>query len=84
MTAIITITTISSNITSLNLYSDVDGFVSAFETNVSRSSLISGYATNLIPTGTTVVRALSAEGPCTNYINIELTICQFSGVIQCI
>jgi hypothetical protein len=84
MTAIITITTISNNITSLNLYSNVDGFVSAFETNVPRSSLISGYSTNLIPIGTTIVRASSAEGPCTNYIDIDLTICQFSGSIECV
>ena len=84
MTAIITITTISNNITSLILYSNVDGFVSAFETNVPRSSLISGYSTNLIPIGTTIVRASSAEGPCTNYIDIDLTICQFSGSIECV
>jgi hypothetical protein len=73
MTGIITITTISINIPYLNLYSDVDGFISAFETNIPRSLLISGYSTNLIPTGTTIVRAASSVGPCTNYIDIELT-----------
>jgi hypothetical protein len=84
MTGIITITTISINIPYLNLYSDVDGFISAFETNIPRSLLISGYSTNLIPTGTTIVRAASSVGPCTNYIDIELINCQFDGSIECI
>lgn len=72
-TANIVLTTAGSDQNLFNLYSDVDGFLSAFETNVSKVDLLSGnYYSSNIPNGTTIVR-LYALGPCTNYIDIPIT-----------
>ena len=68
----IVLTTAGGDHNLFNLYSDTDGFVSPFETNVSVVDLLSGnyYSTN-IPDGTTIVR-IYALGPCTNYIDISI------------
>lgn len=71
MTGIITISNIGINITNFNLFSNVDNYTSAFETNVSAFNINSGHSTNLIPAGTTIVRAMST-GNCSNYIDISL------------
>ena len=39
-----------------NLYSDVDGFVVPFEQNVSRSKLLTGFTSTLVPVDTTVIK----------------------------
>jgi len=70
--AIITLTgTVGTDVGPFDLYSDTDSYGSSFETGVSRSDLISGYTSNLVPTGTSVVRVKST-GTCTNYIDIPL------------
>lgn len=71
MTGIITISTIGNDVTSFNLFSNVDDYTSAFETNVLASDINVGYSTNLIPSGTTTVRVMSI-GNCSNYIDISL------------
>ena len=55
-----------------DLYSDVDFYATAFDTNVSAASLISGYTTSA-PDGTSYVRVLSV-GTCKNYVD-ELIPC---------
>lgn len=73
MTGIITINTIGVDITKFNLFSNVDGFTAAFETNIDKVLINSGFPTNNVPSETTIVRAMSSEGVCTNYIDIALS-----------
>lgn len=72
MIVIITLTTAGTDTGPFNLYSDVDGFVSAFETGVSKASLLAGYLTSSVPNGTTIIRVMSDNGLCTNYIDITV------------
>ena len=71
MTVLITLTVAGTDSGPFNLYSNIDGFTSAFETGVSRSALLAGYSSALVPNFTTVIRVLST-GDCTNYIDITL------------
>jgi hypothetical protein len=66
----ITITSAGANTGPFNLYSDVDGFTSAFETGVAKAVLLAGYSTTA-PNGTTTVRIMS-DGDCTNYIDVVI------------
>ena len=72
MTAFITLLTSTTNTGPFSLYSNTDGYISAFESNISRSSLISGYPTDNIPRGTSMIRIMS-NGQCTNFIDIPFT-----------
>ena len=57
-----------------SLFSDLDGYVSAFETGVSKSSLASGYVSNFVPNGTTTVRVKSTDGSCLNtYVDLSIS-----------
>ncbi len=70
MTGIIQILNIGIDADNFLLYSDVDNYISAFETNVSRQSLIDGFPTDQIPNGTQIVRALSTTKECPVQIDI--------------
>lgn len=72
MTATITLTTAGTDTGPFLLFSDVDGFTSAFESGVLKSVLLAGYTTTLVPDGTQVIRVMS-DGDCKNYIDITLT-----------
>lgn len=72
MTALITLTVAGADSGPFNLYSNIDGYTSAFETGVAKSSLVAGYSSALVPDYTTIIRVLST-GDCTNYIDITLT-----------
>jgi hypothetical protein len=72
MTVLITLTTAGTDTGPFDLYSDADGFVSAFETGVSKAALQAGYPSSLVPNTATVIRVKSS-GICTNYIDIPLT-----------
>jgi hypothetical protein len=71
MTVLITLTVAGTDSGPFNLFSNIDGFTSAFETGVSKASLLAGYSSALVPNFTTVIRVLST-GDCTNYIDITL------------
>lgn len=73
MTVILTLTTAGTDTGPFNLYSDLDGYVSAFETGVLKTSLVSGYVSYLVPDGTTTIRVVST-GTCTNYIDIPVSL----------
>jgi hypothetical protein len=45
--------------------------VSAFESGVSKSALLAGYSSSLVPDYTTTIRVKS-NGVCTNYVDILL------------
>lgn len=74
MVVIITLTTAGADTGPFNLYSDVDGYTSAFETGVPKVSLLAGYTSFVAPDFTTVVRVMSS-GTCTNYIDIPVDVC---------
>jgi hypothetical protein len=71
MTVLITLTTAGSDSGPFDLYSDLDGYVSAFESGVDKASLLSGYASALVPDYTTTIRVKS-NGICVNYVDIVL------------
>ena len=71
MTVLLTLTTVGSDNTVFDLYSNIDGFTTAFETGVSKTSLTSGYSTTLCPDYTTTVRIQATE-KCVNYVDIVL------------
>jgi hypothetical protein len=70
MTVFITLTTAGADTGPFNLYSNLDGYTSAFETGVAKIDLVAGYASALVPDGTLIVRVMSASSLCTNYIDI--------------
>lgn len=70
MNILITITSSGVNTGPFNLYSNVDGFTSAFAVGVSKTVLITGYST-VVPTGTVTVRIMS-NGECTNFIDVAV------------
>ena len=72
MTVLITLTTIGTDCSLFDIYSNVDGFISAFETNVPKASLSAGFSSANAPNGTTIIR-VKAKGVCTNYIDINLS-----------
>lgn len=72
MTVLITLTIAGTDSGPFDLYSNVDGYVSAFETGVSKASLLAGYSSALVPDGATVIRVKS-DGVCTNYIDVPIT-----------
>ena len=72
MTVLITLTTAGSDSGPFNLYSNLDGYTSAFETGVSKNSLLAGYPSSLVPDYTNIIRVKSS-GTCVNYIDIALT-----------
>lgn len=70
MYVFITLTSAGADAGPFNLYSNVDGFVSAFATGVSKAALLAGYSV-IAPAGTTTVRIMSS-GVCTNYIDVVI------------
>lgn len=71
MTVLITLTTAGTDTGNFNLYSNVDGYVSAFETGVAKSALLAGYISYVVPTSTTIVRVKS-DALCQNYVDISV------------
>tara|TARA_R110001606_G_scaffold393979_1_gene564456 strand:+ start:173 stop:463 length:291 start_codon:yes stop_codon:yes gene_type:complete len=74
MTGIIQILIIGADADNFLLFSDVDNYTSAFETNVSRQQLIDGFPSDNIPNGTTIIRALSTTELCDVSIDIPVNI----------
>ena len=72
MTVLITLTIAGTDSGPFDLYSDINGYTSAFESGVSRASLLAGYSSALVPNFTTIVRVQST-GDCSNNIDITLT-----------
>jgi hypothetical protein len=73
MDIIVKLTTAGASIgPTFNLYSNVDNYTTAFVTNISKASLLSGYYTNLAPANTTTVRIKSMGVDCTNFVNVTV------------
>lgn len=71
--ALITLTTAGTGTGPFDLYSNVNGYSTPFESGVAKSSLVSGYTSSLVPNGTTVIRVQSTSVQCTNYVDISVT-----------
>lgn len=71
MTVFITLTTAGTDSGPFDLYSDIDGYISAFETNVPKASLLSGYASALVPDYTKIIR-IKSNGICINQIDVPV------------
>lgn len=71
MTVLLTLTTAGTDATVFDLYSNLDSFTTAFETGVSRASLVAGYSSALVPDFTTIVRIQATE-KCVNFVDIVL------------
>jgi hypothetical protein len=69
MTVFITLSIAGADSGPFNLYSNIDGYVTAFESAVPKASLLAGYASSVVPDFTTTIRVLST-GTCTNYVDI--------------
>jgi hypothetical protein len=74
MTVLITLTTAGTSTGPFSLYSNVDSYSTPFVTGVSKSSLLAGYTSTVVPNGTTIVRVMST-GTCTNYTDISIVPC---------
>lgn len=72
MTVLITLTTAGTDSGPFDLYSNNDSYTSAFESSVSKSALLAGYPSSLVPDFTTIIRVRSNNGLCTNYVEISV------------
>ncbi len=72
MTVLITLTTAGADSGPFDLYSDLDGYVSAFESGVAKAALEAGYASSLVPDYTNIIRVKSNGEFCTNYVDITV------------
>jgi hypothetical protein len=71
-TLLITLTTAGSDTGPFNLYSNVDGYLVPFETNVPKASLQAGYLSMLVPDGAYIIQVKSENALCSNYVNLVL------------
>lgn len=71
MTVLITLTAAGLDTGHFNLYSDINGFTSSFESAVSRDDLLAGYSSDLVPDFTTVIK-IKSNGLCTNFIDVPV------------
>jgi hypothetical protein len=66
----ITLTSAGVDTGPFNLYSNADGFVTPFESNVSKASLVGGYLSLYVPNAATIIQ-IRSMGACQNYINLS-------------
>jgi len=69
---IIKLTTAGTSTGPFNLLSDYDSYVTPFETNIAKTTLVTGYTSSLVPNTATTIRVLSS-GSCTNYVNLLIS-----------
>lgn len=68
----IQLTTAGSETGPFNLYSNSDGYASAFESNILKSSLLSGIVVDA-PVSTVMIRITSVNSICSNYIDLPVS-----------
>lgn len=56
----------------VDLFSDVDGYTTPFETDVLVSVLETGYWFNTVPTGTSIIK-IQSQGDCINHIFVNIS-----------
>lgn len=72
MTVLITLTTAGADSGPFDLYTDLDGYLAAFESGISKVALEAGYASYLVPDYTNTIRVKSNGALCTNFIDIPV------------
>jgi hypothetical protein len=73
-TVLITLTVAGTDTGPFDLYSNVDGYLSAFEAGVSKASLLAGYTSVLVPDAATTIRVKSTSALCTNYVDLPISL----------
>lgn len=68
---IIKLTTAGTSTGPFNLLSNYDSYVTPFETNIAKTTLVTGYTSSLVPDTATIVRVLSS-GSCTNHTDLTI------------
>jgi len=73
MTVLITLTTAGADTGPFNLFSDANGYTTAFNaTPVSKAELLAGYPSDTVPDATTIIKVVSL-GDCVNSLYITLS-----------
>lgn len=72
LTVLITLTSAGSDTGPFNLYSDVDGYITPFESAITKATLLAGYTSTVVPDGTTIIRVKSVSFLCTNYVDLPV------------
>lgn len=82
MIVFLKLTTAGSDTGPFDLYSNLDGYDTPFETGVDVAILEAGYSTE-VPDGATIVR-IQSTGDCINYIDITLRLaeCDLAGYVE--
>jgi hypothetical protein len=70
--ALITLTTAGTGTGPFDLYSNVNGYSTPFETNVPKNLLVAGYTSTSVLAGTTIIRVQSTSAGCPNYVDISV------------
>lgn len=73
-TVLITLTTAGADTGPFNLYTNVDGYLSPFEVNVSKLSLEAGFVSFLVPDAASIIRIQSMDALCGNYVDVTLMV----------
>ena len=72
MTVLLTLTVAGVDTGPFDLYSNLDGFTTAFQTGVTKAALQAGYSSTVVPDYATIIRVQS-KGHCSTYNDIVLT-----------
>lgn len=70
-TVLITLTTAGTDTGPFDLYSDADGYTTPFEVGVSKTSLVAGYTSTMVPDAATIIRVQSTI-TCLNYVDLTI------------
>jgi hypothetical protein len=73
ITATITLPSPGTDTGPFDLKSNVDSYASIFDPGVPRSSFLTGYTSNVVPDGTTIIRVQSSNLLCNNYIDLAIS-----------
>jgi hypothetical protein len=74
ITVLITLTVAGADTgPTFDLFSDVDGYLSAFETEVPKASLLAGYTAVVVPNGTETIKIVAHNGVCQHTLSLSIT-----------
>lgn len=71
MNVFIKLTYTSSNAGPFDLYSNIDGYTTPFETNIAKTQLVNGYTSTVVPNNTTSIK-IKSEGDCEGYTIVDV------------
>jgi len=73
MTVLITLTEAGLDTGPFNLFSDADGYTTAFALSITKLALLDGYPSDVVPSGTAVIRVRSVNSLCNNYVDLAIS-----------